>query len=198
MRLSRFAGLLAALAALVYLVTRPRFPRADAIAWFVVFGIAALAWCWAAGLMRTIKAARRPRTLLVPLLGLLGLSVVPISWCATTGLEAHAFLRNADSAVAIVDRSSGRHGEYLDVSYSAAGSTRHARNSTGSRALTSFQAGDTLWVYFPRTSPDSALLIRPEVPLGATSTYLLLIWIGLGPIACGHLTPLANGQADTA
>ncbi len=90
-----------------------------------------------------------------------------------------SFLAIADSSHGRVVAQSGRDPRLLKVRFEAEGAVRHVQGRALVRGLT---RGDSVWVYYNASRPDSATIGRPAASVGKSTGLLGLTWFMGGPL----------------
>jgi hypothetical protein len=167
------------LALILYLA---RVPPPDALAWFLVLVVCGIGGLYVATWYQALRRVLVDPSLLLRLALVLALpSMLVVASCLNDARTASTYLASADSSRGRVTWVSTRGDTYVAVDFPAG---RLGTPATGQAPdLTPRVAvGDSLWVYYPRGMPDSAVVKRPTADVG--HMYVLLGWVWLlgGPI----------------
>jgi hypothetical protein len=181
----RRAALVGAVAGVGAFVSRVGIPPAraalDLFIWLLFGGVALFGALLGAGIVlawRNLRHSRAP--LLWATVGLLLLSV-PIVWpFLEERRRAAEFLAAADSTRGVVVNKFVRGGVRLVVDFHV-GNERHRVLTPGKPSNDQWALGDSVWVFFLGTMPDSASVGHPGPDRAAMLRELAWLW-GLGSV----------------
>ncbi len=174
-------------AALAFILLRTRFPWAEPGAWVLAFTVSLIVAFYGASVVKSVLLVRAGRSVLRgPVLLLALLSALPAYSHVRQARDARRFMATADSAKAEVIRTFLRGGPRVVVSFHVGPTAIQVMSPGRVDSLSSFRVGDSLWVFFPPASPDSAHLGHPSADAANTRDRLLWLWLGGGPLLVAY------------
>lgn len=203
MSLLRTAGLIAAGMAVGAFTAEAGAPPLEAlldpIVW-LVYGVVALlgAFSVISPVLAWRHVRESPRWLFGTLIGLLLLSTPAVSSFARDGREMRDFLATADSTRGIVADKYVRAGINLVVEYQVSGQpyrvTRRGKHPyVGTPAFSRWRRGDSIWVYYQPTAPETVLLGSRSPDRRVLYESLGKVWSVWGVLLTAYLPLIGRG-----
>jgi hypothetical protein len=164
-------------------------PWGEASVWFILLVLAGLGATYSLALILSAERIRaRSRAVRVTLVILGFLSALVLVSHLRDAKRASDFLARADSAYGVITNV-GRPSSRLRATFHFRDST-YVVLSDPVDSLAGFTIGDSVWLYFPPSAPDSAHFGHPSADGARTRNLLLWVWLVAGPIVCGYGPPI--------